>query len=151
MAIVNTEQAKSAVRSLVATFGGLVAGWFAAKGWFTIDQVTSVLSSETTISILASAAVFVWGLFVHTQANAIAVVAPIATGQAGPIAVEAQKALISATAAVAHDSSIPKSTEAKAALLDAVAAQPEVVGKISVTDAAVVDATMSPQIQKVPA
>ncbi len=74
----NPEQAKSAVRSLVATFGGLVAGWFAAKGWFTIDQVTSVLNSPTTISLLASVAVFVWGMFTHTEKNAVAVVDTIA-------------------------------------------------------------------------
>jgi len=81
----NTEQAKSAVRSLVATFGGLVAGWFAAKGWFTIDQVTSVLNSPTTISLLASAAVFVWGLFTHTQKNAVAVVDTIAKQPDSPV------------------------------------------------------------------
>jgi hypothetical protein len=81
----NSEQAKSAVRSLVATFGGLVAGWFAAKGWFTIDQVTSVLNSPTTISLLASAAVFVWGLFVHTEKNAVAVVDTIAKQPDSPV------------------------------------------------------------------
>ena len=81
----NTEQAKSSVRWFVATFGGVAAGWFAAKGWFTIDQVTSVLNSETTISLLASAAVFVWGLFVHTQKNAVVVVDTIAKQPESPV------------------------------------------------------------------
>ena len=81
----NPEQAKSSARWFVATFGGAVAGWFAAKGWFTIDQVTSVLSSETTISLMASAAVFVWGLFVHTQKNAVAVVDTIAKQPDSPV------------------------------------------------------------------
>jgi hypothetical protein len=82
---VNPEQAKSSARWFVATFGGAAAGWFAAKGWFTIDQVTSVLNSETTISILASAAVFVWGLFTHTQKNAVAVVDTIAKQPDSPV------------------------------------------------------------------
>jgi hypothetical protein len=81
----NPEQAKSSARWFVATFGGAAAGWFAAKGWFTIDQVTSILNSETTISILASAAVFVWGLFTHTQKNAVAVVDTIAKLPDAPV------------------------------------------------------------------
>ena len=81
----NIEQAKSSARWFVATFGGVIAGWFAAKGWFTIDQVTSVLSSETTLSLMASAAVFVWGLFVHTQKNAVAVVDTIAKQPDAPV------------------------------------------------------------------
>jgi len=74
----NTEQAKSAVRWFVSTFGGAIAGWFAAKGWFTIDQMTSILTSETTISLIASVAVGIWGLTVHTKSNAVAVVDQIA-------------------------------------------------------------------------
>ena len=81
----NTEQAKSSARWFIATFGGAAAGWFAAKGWFTIDQVTSVLNSETTISLIASVAVFVWGLFVHTQKNAVAVVYDIAKQPNSPV------------------------------------------------------------------
>ena len=81
----NIEQAKSSVRWFITTFGGAAAGWFAAKGWFTIDQVTSVLNSETTISLLASAAVFVWGLFVHSQKNAVAVVDTIAKQPDSPV------------------------------------------------------------------
>ena len=81
----NIEQAKSSARWFVATFGGFIGGWFASKGWFTIDQVTSVLNSETTLSILASAAVFVWGLFVHTQKNAVAIVDDIAKQPDSPV------------------------------------------------------------------
>jgi hypothetical protein len=81
----NTEQVKSAVRWLIATFGGVVAGWFAAKGWFTIDQVTSVLNSPTTVSIIASVIAGVWGLFVHTQQNAVAVVDTIAKQPDSPV------------------------------------------------------------------
>lgn len=81
----NPEQVKSGVRWLITTFGGVVAGWFAAKGWFTIDQVTSVLNSPTTLSILASIATGIWGLFVHTQANAVTVVDTIAQNKDSPV------------------------------------------------------------------
>jgi hypothetical protein len=81
----NIEQAKSALRSFVATFGGFIGGWFAAKGWFTVDQVTSVLNSPTTISLLASIAVFVWGLLTHTQKNAVTVVDAIAKEPDSPV------------------------------------------------------------------
>lgn len=74
----NTEQVKSSVRWLIATFGGVVAGWFAAKGWFTIDQVTSVLNSPTTLSVIVTLVSLVWGLFTHTQTNAVAVVDTLA-------------------------------------------------------------------------
>lgn len=81
----NQEQVKSAIRSLITTFGGVIAGWFAAKGWFTIDQVTSVLNSPTTISILASIAAGAWGLVAHTQKNAVAVVDTIAKQPDSPV------------------------------------------------------------------
>lgn len=81
----NQEQVKSAIRSLITTFGGVIAGWFAAKGWFTIDQVTSVLNSPTTISILASIAAGAWGLVAHTQKNAVAVVDAIAKQPDSPV------------------------------------------------------------------
>lgn len=55
---------------------------------------------------------------------------------------------IASVKAIAQDNSAPIAVEAKAALLDAVAAQPEVVGKIGVTDQKLVDATQSTQIQK---
>lgn len=74
----NPEQVKSGTRWLISTFGGMIAGWFAAKGWFTVDQVTSVLNSPTTISVIASIAAGAWGLVAHTQKNAVAVVDDIA-------------------------------------------------------------------------
>lgn len=81
----NQEQVKSAIRSLITTFGGVIAGWFAAKGWFTIDQVTSVLNSPTTISILASIAAGAWGLVAHTQKNSVAIVDNIAKQPDSPV------------------------------------------------------------------
>ena len=81
----NQEQLKSFVRSVLSTFGGVIAGWFAAKGWFTIDQVTSVINSPTTISIIVALVSGAWGLVVHTQANAVAVVDAIAKQPDSPV------------------------------------------------------------------
>jgi hypothetical protein len=82
---VNIEQAKSAVRWFVSTFGGMIAGWFMAKGWFTIDQVMSVLNSPTVLSLAASLIVGAWGLMVHTQTNAVTVVDTIAKQPDSPV------------------------------------------------------------------
>jgi hypothetical protein len=57
----------------------------------------------------------------------------IATGPAGPAAIEAQNAVIQATAAVAMDKTLPKSDEAKNTLVAATIALPEV--QTIVTDA----------------
>jgi len=81
----NQEQVKSGLRWLITTFGGVVAGWFAAKGWFTIDQVTSVLNSPTTLAIAASLISGAWGLFVHTEKNAVAVVDTMAKQPDSPV------------------------------------------------------------------
>ena len=81
----NQEQVKSAVRWFVATFGGVIAGWFAAKGWFTVDQVTTVLNSPATLAFIASVVPLVWGMFVHTESNAVAVVDTLAKKEGSPV------------------------------------------------------------------
>lgn len=70
----NAEQVKSTIRWFVATFGGMIAGWFAAKGWFTVDQVLTVLNNPTLIATAASLVMGAWGIFVHSKTNAVAVV-----------------------------------------------------------------------------
>jgi hypothetical protein len=70
----NAEQIKSAIRWFVATFGGMIAGWFAAKGWFTVDQVLTVLNSPTVIATAASLIAGAWGLVTHSKSNAVAIV-----------------------------------------------------------------------------
>jgi len=70
----NQEQVKSILRSFIAMFGGAIAGWAAHSGWITADQVLAILNSETFIGIATAVAAAIWGLFVHTQSNAIAVV-----------------------------------------------------------------------------
>jgi hypothetical protein len=81
----NKEQIKSAIRWFGATFGGAIAGFFVAKGWLTSDQVMSVLTSEVFISLVGSAAFGVWGLFRHTETNAVAVVGEIAARPDSPV------------------------------------------------------------------
>lgn len=81
----NQEQVKSALRSIITMFDDLIAGWFAAKGWFTIDQVNSIINSPTTLSVATSIVMLVWGLFTHTQANAVAVVDTIAKQPDSPV------------------------------------------------------------------
>ncbi len=70
----NEEQVKAAVRWIVSTFGAAIAGFFAGKGWFTVDQVMGFLNSGTFIGAVVSLAGLVWGMFVHTKANAVATV-----------------------------------------------------------------------------
>lgn len=81
----NEEQVKSSVRTLVSAFGGAIAGWAASKGWFSVDQVLSVLNSQVFIGIATSIGVGIWGLFVHKQSNAVAIVAAIAADPTSPV------------------------------------------------------------------
>lgn len=58
----------------MTTFGGLVAGFFVGKGWFTPEQVTSFLTSEVVIGLIAAVVGGVWGLTTHTSKNAVTIV-----------------------------------------------------------------------------
>ncbi len=73
----NQEQVKSAVRWLVSTFGAAFAGFFVGKGWFTAEQVLEFLNSEVFMSVVVSLVGLIWGFFVHTRTNAVAVVKDI--------------------------------------------------------------------------
>ena len=68
----NQEQVKSLIRSFISTFGGFIAGWFASKGWFTVDQTLAVLNSPVFIGIVTSGGAVVWGWINHTPTNTIA-------------------------------------------------------------------------------
>ncbi len=81
----NQEQAKASVRWAVTTFGSAIAGFVAGKGWVSADTVMSVLTSEIFLSGASAVAMLVWGLFAHTQKNAVAVVATIAEDPASPV------------------------------------------------------------------
>lgn len=81
----NIEQVKSALRWFVTTFGGGIAGFFVAKGWFTIDQVNSVINSPAILSLSATVIVGIWSMFTHKQSNAVAVVDNIAKQPDSPV------------------------------------------------------------------
>jgi hypothetical protein len=103
-----------------------------AKG-IKMEDVSTLINSlgtvvNTVLQIVAAAGVIYGGLKAANSASPTSQIASVK--------------------AIAQDNSAPIAVEAKAALLDAVAAQPEVVGKIGVTDQKLVDATQSTQIQK---
>lgn len=81
----NSEQVKSLLRGIIATFGGIIAGFFAAKGWFSVDQVTSVLNSPMFLGLATSGVMYIWGLLAHTDKNAVAVVTAMADNPASPV------------------------------------------------------------------
>ena len=71
----NTEQLKSAVRWVIATFGPfLIAHGYASSG-----------TLELVGGILVSLAPLIWGMFVHTEANAVTVVDTIAKEPGTPV------------------------------------------------------------------
>lgn len=69
---VNKQQVIDLINKLVATFGGMVAGWGAAKGWFTIDQALSVMNNQVFIGLIASAAVMGFGWFRNKKSQLVA-------------------------------------------------------------------------------
>lgn len=66
------EQLKNTLRTLIATFGGIIAGFVAGKGWATADQVISFLNSEVVLGLAAAVATGVWGWFAAKKKNQIA-------------------------------------------------------------------------------
>jgi hypothetical protein len=71
----NTEQLKSAVRWLIATFGPfLIAHGYASSG-----------TLELAGGVLVSLAPLIWGMFTHTETNAVLVVDTLAKKQDSPV------------------------------------------------------------------
>lgn len=81
----NQEQLKSTLRTFIAMFGGAIAGWAAHSGWITADQVLAILNSETFLGLAVAVAGGVWGLFVHKQSNAVAIVAAMKKDPESPV------------------------------------------------------------------
>lgn len=65
--MLTTEQLKGFARWMLTLVGGLVAGFFASKGWFTVDQVMSVFNSETLIGLVVAGLSLVWNLVSKTK------------------------------------------------------------------------------------
>lgn len=78
----NNEQVKSALRSVVIAFGGIIAGFFAAKGWLTSDQVTAIITSETFLGIATTVIMGAWGVISKTR-NKLVVTAGTVTDDKG--------------------------------------------------------------------
>lgn len=70
--MITKEQITSAVRWAITLLAGLVAGWFASKGWFTHEQVMSLFTSETVIAFLASLVTLGLGQWVRTTTALVA-------------------------------------------------------------------------------
>lgn len=69
----NQEQVKDGIRWMVSTFGGVLAGYFAAwSGWFSADQIIGALNSPTFLALASSVVMGVWGLFANTKAATVA-------------------------------------------------------------------------------
>lgn len=71
----NQEQVKSAIRWAMATFGPFLT----ANGYASDSMI------QLGGGILISLVPFVWGLFAHTQENAVAVVGEIAKDPTSPV------------------------------------------------------------------
>jgi hypothetical protein len=71
----NQEQVKSAVRWFITTFGAGIVN----HGW------ASSSTLETIGGAVVAATPFVWSMFTHTQANAVAVVDTIAKQPDSPV------------------------------------------------------------------
>jgi hypothetical protein len=65
-------QLTSALRWFLSTVGGIVAGYFAAKGWLTSDQVMAVFNSQTVLGLLTSLVMLGIGQWVRSPTNIIA-------------------------------------------------------------------------------
>ena len=79
------EQIKSAIRWLVTAFGMGFAGWLAHSGYVTTNQVMDALNSQAFMGLAVAVISGLFGLWNHTQSNAIAVVAKIAKDPDSPI------------------------------------------------------------------
>lgn len=82
----SSEQVKSAIRTLVASLGGALAGWAIGKGWISQDQAAAILSNQELIGAAtaiviallgsgASAVAGIWGLVANKKTNLVATVA----------------------------------------------------------------------------
>ncbi len=95
--IMNNEQLKSIVRSVLIALGGLVTGWAASKGW-DISGLSSIVSVETLAGLVVAVATAWWGAASKTAPNLI---------------VSAANAVPELTAVTLDDPRLAKAVEAK--------------------------------------
>jgi hypothetical protein len=87
----NIDQVKSTIRSTGLFLVGLFGGWFASKGWFTIDQLTSVFNNQVFLAAAGGIVLWVWGLVAHTDAAKINAAATVAEVQKDALTPEGLK------------------------------------------------------------
>lgn len=68
----NRDQVMSSVRYTVATFGGVFAGWFAARGWFSTEQIMGIITSEAFVGLVTSGVIALWGVLMRSDKNLVA-------------------------------------------------------------------------------
>lgn len=73
----NQEQFQDLIRHLITTFGGVIAGWGAAKGWLTYDQIMAIFNSQAFMGLVMGAGGLIWGLISRTKKNQVAAVAAL--------------------------------------------------------------------------
>lgn len=71
----NVEQAKTSIQWFITTFGGIVVGFAAGKGWVDADVLTAILNSPTFIAAAAAIAVGAWQFISRSRKNRVADVA----------------------------------------------------------------------------
>lgn len=105
----NQEQVKSAVRWMIATFGPTIV----AHGY------ASTSTLEMVGGVIVSLAPLIWGMFTHTQNNAVAVVDTIAKQPDSPV-----KAVVTEPTEAGRDlaASLPGNTTVVAGSLAAASA-----------------------------
>lgn len=72
----NSEQIKSLIRQLMLFIGGLIAGTSFVSKFFTVEQVTTILTSQTVVNTLAglitAGIASAWGLIARSDKNLVA-------------------------------------------------------------------------------
>ena len=96
-----TEQLKGFARWILTLTGGLVAGFFASKGWFTVDQVMSVFNNETVIGLVVAGLSLAWNLISKTKIG----VAASAQALPGVQVVSSDPAVVAAVPGITPDPS----------------------------------------------
>lgn len=74
----NPEIMKGQLRSLIIACAGMVAGWFAYKGWISAERAMDILTGPVLGALATAGSGAIWSALTHRQSNAVAVVAQIA-------------------------------------------------------------------------
>lgn len=72
----NNEQIKSAIRWGLTTFGGILAGWLAAKGWDS-EGIMALINSPAVIGLIATLIGGGWSLFSRSKVGILTAAAKL--------------------------------------------------------------------------